>query len=648
MYWLLSVSTSFVYATACLGWGLLLVALCRLDWALGNRQFRSVSNLAAVLASSFLAGFAINTAILTILGLFGLLRPWPLILVMLPGIIGLWWARQYRAEFIDAFYRASALLRNIPSWLIAVVWVVGILVFGLGVAAWFLPPEGDAAAYYLTYPKIMAATGWLEPMPGQYYYYSSISLPVELQYAALMVLADEHAAKFFMFPIGLAVAVMLAAIVRRCGGSIVAVTLAGAMLFSSYTFYHYIYNGKVEVVAAAFGLAALYWILPGVERGRQFATYIAAGWFAGLATVAKFSYLPALGVSLSVALVWQKLAGRTKGDTLKAAIGDVVRAGTLMTAAASIAWVPQLVKNSMMFSAPLAPFWGLAGSGDLLHQVWFSSEETRKILLTYPLALVFGRYPGQGGGLSLLYLAFLPFLIWFVRSTSWRGGSIMAVTAGALAGVVVWMILYPSVIAPRYLLATLLMFIPILALAAESVLIQLPKSSFLRPATTLTVLAALAASFWHLLPIPSTIAAGVSSKSNTCRLAAPECEVFSGLARTAQPNDRILIGSYHAYWLTPPQLQCRNTLEELSDIPDRDTLLTWLKKKGFTYVVVDPLVLRKPAADLRQLALEVPLEIEALQQGPVLSVYRIRSDFPAEVTCIETTDRRWRLQQKQL
>ncbi len=646
MHWFVSVSTSVAYGLACVGWGLILARL----WSRCSRAVNAgeKTDFSVNLATCFLAGVAACSALLTLLGLVGQLRPIPVALTLLPGIFSLALSRRHWRACIDASLRAAAACRAMPTWLSIIAGSTIFLAFALGIGAWTLPPKGDAAAFYLVYPKVIAATGLLEPIPGPLYFFSAIGLPVELHYSALIALSDDHAAKLLMFPIALSVGVFLAAIVRYCGGTVIAVTVSWAMLLSSYTFHHYIFDGKVDLAAAAFGLASVYWLLFGI-KSKSVGAYVAAGWFAGLATVAKFSYLLALGVSLSTLLVWLIALGRSPGARFAPLVADMARIGTVMALAAMVAWIPHLIKNQVLFDAPLAPFIGGHGDdGKWLNPKWFSREDTQKILLTYPLALVYGRYPGQGGGLSFLFLALLPFLTSLTRPASWKDSLTAAVTIAGFSGVLAWMLLMPSVIAPRYILASLLLFIPILAIATEKFLAKEATPRALRVATSLTVFLAIAASFWHLLPIPSAIISGINSRGGTCSLAGPECYPFQRLSEIARPGDRLLIASYYPYWLTPALLQCRDTLEEQRAIPDQAQLVSWLQSRGFVYVAVDPTVSRKLAADLRQLAMSNTTGVYELLSERGLQLYRIKSDRPGRMRCTETTPGRWYLKKDSL
>jgi hypothetical protein len=648
MHWMLSFVIFVTYAFLCLGWGFLMIQVCgrfRID-LFTDKTFSDDSSILVV--SGFLTGAAAISALLTVLGLIGQLRPLPLILVLLPGSVGLMLGRKILQDCMDASFDGLKAIREMPLWLLLITGFTALLTLGTGIGAWVLPPKGDAAAFYMVYPKIIAATGLLEPMHGPYYFFSVIGLPVELHYAALMVLADEHAAKFFMFPIAMSVGVMLAGIVRLCGGGIAAVAFSWAMLFSSYTFHHYVYDGKVDLAAAAFGLAAVYWLLRGTESRVSVLAFGVAGWFAGLATTAKFSYLLVLGVSLLVLLAWRLMVSRSEETKLGESSVNLARASGLMAITAVVAWFPQLLKNGMLFDAPLAPFWGGQGDGSMLSQVWFSPGETIKILLTYPFALVFGRYPMQGGGLSFLFLAFVPFLIWLSRPKSWRKSMTVAVTVAAFAGVMAWMVLRPSVIAPRYILATLLLFVPILAIAAEDVLTTMNVPRMLQMGTTAAVMLAIAASFWHLLPIVEATFTAQNARDNACRLAGVECRSFQQLKEVARPGDRILISSYYPYWLAPSHIQCRDSLQEQREIPDQAQLLPWLQSHGFAYVAIDTHIFGRLADDMAQLAISHSVEVQELPNEWALKLYRIKSETPGHVRCVESTPGRWYLQRDPL
>lgn len=643
MYWLTSASISLAYIFACLGLGLLCSRLWQ-KYVGGVEESADAAQPPASVASLFLAGAAFYSALWTALGLLGFLRPTALLLALALGMFGGVMCRTTLRASWEATCRALSEWKTLPSYLMIIVGCTGMLALACGVGAWILPPKGDAAAFYLVYPKIIAASGFLEPMPGPFRSFSTIGLPIELHYAALMILADDHAAKLFMFPIALSAGIFLAGIVRLCGGGRVAQVIGWAMLLSSYTFYHHIFDGKVDLAATSFGLAATYWLLLVPSLRNQATGYAVSGWFAGMATMAKFPYFLVLGIVMLVLLIWQQVINRVTGMPVLRSFIQTFRVGFLLALAATVAWIPQLLKNSVLFDAPLAPFLGFSGSDSWLDQVWFSPDVTRRILLTYPLALVFGRYPMQGGGLSFLFLIFLPFLVWLPRPICWRRSMTTAVTIAAILAVAGWMIMRPSVIAPRYILAPLLLFVPLLALAAESMFVNEPSGNLLRKGVLASILAALTASFWHLLPIPGAILAGSTQRDTACLLAAAECDSMQILRKIARPDERILIASYYPYWLLPSHLQCRDTPEELRTLPVKSGLVSWLNTNGFAYVAIDPAVAPSLADALTQEALANSTDIEELSVGLLVKLYRIHSKESSRVHCREKTPGRWHIE----
>lgn len=578
---LFSIFAAALYAAACLGAG---YGVSRMGFGHASDALEKEHGLAAT-AGYFLLGTVVLNFGLTALGLLGMLRPVPILLLLALGFGGLLLQRHAMRgvpERLAAWWQAW---REEPTSIQALACITAIVAIGFGAAALVSPPIGDAEAFYIAYAKIMSSTGRLDPMPGTYEFFSTIGLPAELHFTALMVLKDTHAAKLLVWPVALACAVFLAAITGACGGGKKARLFATVILFSSSTFTQYIADGKVDLFAAAFGLAALYWaIVPAGEKSpRCHAPLI--GLFAGAATVAKFSYLLTLGPALVILLIWRIHDGHLQ--SAKAAWRETLRVAVLVFATACIPWIPQLIKNGVMFGAPLSPFIGGPQDTSWLQQIWFSPEVTRHIVLTYPLALIFGRYPMQGGGLSLLMLAFAPLVFFLSKPGSIRSSTLTWIAIAALASTVVWIIFRPSVIAPRYILATLLLLVPLVAIAAEKFWESACSTRLLRAGMLTAIAAAFAAPSYHLLPIPGLLLAYASGRAEPCALASESCKPLQEVSRIAMAGDRVFIASYYGYWLRPDLLQCRDMPAEHQAVKGAQDVITALTDRGFRFLVVD-------------------------------------------------------------
>lgn len=631
---LLSLATTGFYSIACLGYGWL-VAMPFARWHSASGQGAAAVSIAA-LGSAFLLGTAFFAAILTVLGINGLLLPTVLATSLAPGLIAFGVVALRCRSDRTTLLRSVAALRSQPRWIGAVAILLAVLALGFAFAAWFAPPKGDAAAFYLVYPKIIAAAGALVPMPGTYQAFSQIGLSAEYHFAALMVLADVNAAKLFIFPVALSIAAILCGLVGASRGGPTAMVLACAMLLTSSTVHIYMFDGKVDLLATGFGLAAVYWLVAGADGERGYLSFALSGLFAGLAIVAKFSFIPSLGASLLVLLIW-RAARREPGHGFVAFLGTLAVSGIVMGLTTLIGWLPQLLKNAALFQAPLAPFIGGIETTGFLDQVWFSAATTWQILLTYPLALVYGRYPMQGGGLSFLFLCFLPLLLLARGRFDWRTGVGGMLALAGVAGVIVWVVLRPSVIAPRYILASLLLLVPFFVVKIEQLLRDRTGPAFLELGVAASILASIGASSWQLLSLAPGVVAAFKGADRACIGASVECVPLRQLADEAAPGDRILVATYYAFWLNSSHLQCRDQVGEFSAAIAAPDLDVWLQQRGFRYAIVDTTAFPQLAAKLDSLKGGA---VEVLSKGTV-ATYRILPGAEPVVSCVNGGRDRW-------
>src|SRR5207245_2881748 len=98
-----------------------------------------------------------------------------------------------------------------------------------------LPPRGDSAAYYMVFPRVIAASHSLTPLRGLEDL-AQLGVQGEMDHAALMSLGSDRAAKLFVWCNTFVVAVMLLAICARAGLRRRGQLLALAVLFTSSAF----------------------------------------------------------------------------------------------------------------------------------------------------------------------------------------------------------------------------------------------------------------------------------------------------------------------------------------------------------------------------------------------------------------------------
>jgi hypothetical protein len=622
---------TFIYSLACLGIGHLCFFL--LSTAYGKEL--DGTSVSIRLAVCFLLGVLILSMLLTLLGLVGMLRLIPVIGLMLAGFIAfLICGRSRIYPILSSFLAWLGSWRGEP-WLIkSTALLVFLVILGFAAGAVSFPPIGDAEAYYLTYAKVMASSGRLVPMPGMYGPFSTIGMPAELHFAALIILQGVPAAKLFVWPIAIAAGILVCGIAEQAGAGRKGRLFALAILFSSNTFTNYIFDGKVDLFAAAYGLAAIYIVIGGIGNLRV----ALPGLFAGAATVAKFSYLPTLGCAVAVLLWWQCSEGKwyLTREAMKKLFSVAVQAAGWFL----LAWMHQLLKNSILFSAPLAPFIGAEGI-NYLNQVWFDPSVTQRIVLTYPLALVFGRYPMQGGGLSLLMVAFLP-LLFFYRKFSWKSfGPLFAITLAGIAATIFWVAIRPSVIAPRYFLAPLFLLIPVIAIAAENTWNR-SSSKLVHFAIVSTIALAFVLPVYQLrgtlLAIPNLLA----GEKQPCIQASEYCAPLFQLNSVADKGDRIYFAGYYSFWLRPDLLQCLNAADEMTDLENSSNMLEALHSSGFRYIVID----RSSHTEIYHKLLEsvaARTDVKKLVATINFEVYELPAPSLDARRCVEIRGGEWKL-----
>jgi hypothetical protein len=524
-----------------------------------------------------------------------------------------------------------------------------LLLLGLfGIGAFLSPPRGDAEAFYMTYPKIIAASERIIPMPiPGYWSFSQVGLMGEMHFAVLMQLSGVQAAKLFVWPISVAAALMLMGVAAESGVGRTGQWFAVIMLLTSSAFTTHITNGKVDLFAAALGISAFYWGLKASSCQWRKSALAVTGLCTGFAVVAKLPYIVALAPSVLLLVMARHYLAerRPKGRTLLSLLAVAGQLFLWFT----IAVIPHMIKNEVFFQAPLTPLIGPPELTWLTEQSWLSPDATRWIVLTYPYALMFGSYHMQEGRLSFLVLVFIVLALGLPRARLILQHSALAqITIAALVGTVVWVFLKPSVFAPRYILATLLMFIPLAAGAAEYGYHSESKSRWLWIGVIAFAILALGiAAHRPLTKWPFHLMRYVKGEFSECELASKYCNRLATLNQVAASGARIYFAGYYGFWLRADLLQCRQSPKEaglLESVGAMSGKWTHLVDHGFEYLVIDKLTHRSALESLDKSHAPDWLKIENIWDDPLVLIYKITPKDQrrnAKVACRQISGPAW-------
>lgn len=610
------------YALVCLLLGVIIFKLLSL-----KRKIESQFPLYVLIVTGFLLGQGILANVWLLVGLASWLKTsliWGILIVTsISGI--LLWPFSRSTIWLKIKENLSKIKKLTLIWKILLILVILlILIYALG--AIVLPPTADAEALYMVWPKIIAGSEVLQPQPN-YYLQSQLGLSGEMHYAVLMAIANPEAAQFFTWFSAIAVVILLLSICSLSGAKIKGRILALVILFTSTAFALYIIGGKVDLYSAAFGLAAYYWVLQ-TNRENNLLPLTLTGLFAGLAFVAKFSSAVAIIPGIILIILWNNyFKCRLKLFKWKDYLLSSFFSLLLVAGFFALSIIPHLIKNWALFNEPFAPFIFLKTQGvKWLDTPWFSKENTRYILLTYPIALIFGQYPVQGGNLSVFVLAFMPLLVFLKIKNFWQSKLFQVILLG-LIGFAGWMIINPSIIAPRYILATSLLFIVPVAMATEQFMLR-ENFKILKIVIFLSIFFILSLTlFNNLIPFKYSL-----KKEEKAQFYSPYYNSLKFINQKAGIGERIYLAGYYSYYLRPDILQCFNGPDGKERISDPEI---WenLFQRGFKYVIVQ-----------KESHKSVLKSLTDTNKPDWLNVQEIYDDPSTKIFSLESTDSNYRLQ----
>lgn len=495
------------------------------------------------LALRFYLGVGLWFYFASLLGLHGYFKFWIVLPILLVGAgAGLFFII---CEFsvLSRTFKETVIGTLPETYLWKALYVLTLGLCLIGTCAIFAPVEGDGAAFYMAIAKATASSGWLEKFPG-YEGFSAVGLVGEVHIATTMLLSGADLAArgltwVMFFPV-ICILLRYKSIFKMSAEANI-VQFVG--LFSSTALFWILFGGKVDLYSAAFGFVGIYFLF--FER-HLFIT----GLLLALACVAKLSLLIPLFpvVILGVVCHWIEQPGE------KRKFSSLIKLFFLIGTPFLIVSFPHFLKNIYFFQNAFAPFLGSRISWET---VWFSAETTRRITLLYPLVWFYGDYWGQLGVISLPVFMFAPFAcakIFYRKNANPERFFVVS----AVAGLLMWLLLRPSFVAPRYILAVLMMFIPLAGIGFD---LFCSRNRGVRLKINIVVFFLI---IWCLHSILAAVSAGLSPTrllqflkydTDICALDGTHCRLYQTLNIEAAPGDRVMQLTYFTYWLRPDLLQ---------------------------------------------------------------------------------------------
>lgn len=628
----------FAYALVCLLFGLRLVQLSRI-----GLNFRQKENWIVVTCSAFLLGQAVLAAIWQMIALAGLFTSGVVAIVCLLAVLsGVMLAPQLiRPTLSNLKTEARA------WWQESLLWKLTILLAFVPIAIYalhtYMPPQprGDALAFYMAYPRLIAGTGELSVIPSRFESFARVGIQGEMHYAVMLLFENFRNPELFTWLTALAGTGMLIALAEYAGAGRRSKWILAIFAFTSSAYTVIIWDGKVDTFGAAMGLAAYYWAFR-VEGGNWSALAL-SGLFAGMAIIAKISYAAFLPLTVALIIFWRAFLILRDDLSLRRMALPLVQIGMMLAVFGALPAIPHVIKNTVLFNEPLAPIIA-ANNEALVEQSWFTPETTNRILISYPFSLTFGNFWAQGGQITPLILAFVP-LLFFIqvpddaqRQTLWQIGLLALIALG------IWIIFRATVFAPRYMMSALMLgFVPV-AFAADFISRHGRNAHLKRlipvALSLVLLLSSLQAQFStsHALDI-------FLSRADECSYEYTNtdgtCRITRVINSEADEGARVFYLSFYTYWLGADLAQCTIDSGPAQDQAVWDHLIS----HDIEYLVVDTLTHGSIYDTLME---EMPdwVTLDLFFDESSYLAFRVHIDreTPPTYHCVETSPNIWQVQ----
>jgi hypothetical protein len=304
----------------------------------------------------------------------------------------------------QALRKSRATLSNISLPLLPVAIVATVLlVTAIGGLA--LPTgdmNNDSIAYHYLGPKVWLRDRLIRPVPDEIL--TAFPAVVETQYAALMALGGQRAPQFFALISVISILLVTAGLAIRLGLSQSGSWWAAALIITMPAVYHGAYGGMLDVLFAAFVLAAAR-VSFDAETPRHYAL---CGVICGIAMATKYTGLVASVLLVLCSFVTLIFLRRKNYSVVLQHLG-------ISCATAIAVALPFYLRNWILLGSPIVPPPPLLSW--FVHVRYFSPKAVRLFH-----AYIFQRGRGLGRGLESYVL--LPFNLTFHTSNFHGAGGI--------------------------------------------------------------------------------------------------------------------------------------------------------------------------------------------------------------------------------
>jgi hypothetical protein len=444
----------------------------------------------------------------------------------------------------------------------------------------------DSVALYFSDAKIAALTHSVRYFVDDSFVVSLFH--TSIQYAALIELFGDQAARMYSWASGIIVMLFSLALAKQLGlpnrGRVVLL----AMIASSTAILDLMGDGKIDLASSAPAMAAIYWMVVTSER-RQVKLYVLTGFLAGMAMAARPYNIFLAGALIGIFEIQRAFLGRTAGRTL--GFGELLRA-LLWIGVGALPWLTyHLASNWIILGDPIAFIRNYEKLSTGTWQWSFSPNEIWLFRLIYPITVTFLNTPQSLGSISPLFVGLIPLgLLKSVRDGAKVTGPLAPLITATALTLLAWILLTFMVFEIRYVMFLwIILFMPVAALIAgalENV------DALLRSFVRLSVITLLGFLAIRAIYISVDAYSPLDTQGNAHCYDLAACELLTPINRTAQAGERVLTLNAFRYYLRTELFACSTTESEysrLEELSRTDNIAFWTEvyRDGYKYVAYE-------------------------------------------------------------
>jgi len=562
--------------------GAMLFSLACLSLGLGvlRKWILSQSSKLASGITAFLIGEILFSLIfLTVISLYRLTPAFVAITISLGFLVGL---PALKAFIADLPLRSSLSTGFELSERIILALVMTGLVLGLLLSSTRL--GYDAAAGYFSHAKIMAVS----QLPVFFYPKDSFvvsSFHPGILFTALIQLFGDQSARMLPWVNGTAILLIGLALGQELGLTPRARLWLLVLMVTSTAFMDLLGDGKVELISTAPILAAVYWMLRGLEQPTK-STFVITGLLAGFALISRPYNIFLVSLFMTAFFLSQIFVSYKAG---RVDFKRYVLPALWVLPPMLILGIFHLLENWFFLKSPFAPltYAGNLGANDWQWQ--FDPANLTLYRLLYPLTLTFMNSAQSLGNISPLLVGFLPFLlVKRVRENLQISPLLSWLSLVAVLTLLPWITLTFTVVEIRYVLFLWV----ILFLATAQILESATQhvGILIRPLLVSLVIIFLAVMSARTLIIALSTYFPLD-ETRRC-LDNNLCTFLDTLSQPAAPGDRVLVLHAYRYYLRPDLFACSSRVDEyptLEALARQNSPGFWVEvyRQGFQFIIFE-------------------------------------------------------------